>query len=93
VLRQSEGVVEHVADLGAGDYFGEMAVLADVSRNATIRATAPLDVLLISTHDFNQLKSSVPAFGDVFRELADKRRVLVRGAGAGVDSVHSTHVS
>ena len=26
---------EHVADLGAGDYFGEMAVLGNVSRNAS----------------------------------------------------------
>jgi NADH dehydrogenase len=65
---------QHVADLGAGDYFGEMAVLEDASRNATIRVTKPMDVLLIPKKDFNQLKSSVPAFGDVFRELAERRR-------------------
>lgn len=73
VLKDVNGVTEHVADLGAGDYFGEMAVLADVSRNATIRAIAPLDVLLIPRTDFNLLKSSVPAFGNVFRELAERR--------------------
>jgi len=59
--------------LGAGDYFGEMAVLADLSRNATVRAAASSDVLLIRKHDFNLLKSSVPAFGDVFRDLARGR--------------------
>jgi len=64
----------HLADLGAGDYFGEMAVLADVSRNATIRATSALDVILIRKSDFNVLKASIPAFGDVFRELARRRQ-------------------
>ena len=82
VLKEIDGKQEHLADLGAGDYFGEMAVLADVSRNATIRATAPLDVLLIPKHDFNLLKSSVPAFGNVFRELAARRAA----ASASVDS-------
>ena len=73
VLKESGGVQEHIADLGAGDYFGEMAVLADVSRNATIRATTPLDVLLIPKNDFNLLKTTVPAFGNVFRDLAERR--------------------
>jgi NADH dehydrogenase len=73
VLRETAGSLEHVADLGVGDYFGEMAVLADASRNATVRATTPSDLLLIRKNDFNLLKSSVPAFGDVFRELARAR--------------------
>jgi NADH dehydrogenase len=74
VLQKIDGAEEHLADLGVGDYFGEMAVLADVSRNATIRAIKPMDVLLIPKADFNLLKTSVPAFGDVFRELAERRR-------------------
>jgi len=44
VIREQDGQRRHLADLGGGDYFGEMAVLADVSRNATIRATTPLDI-------------------------------------------------
>ena len=74
VVKEINGAEQHLADLGTGDYFGEMAVLADVSRNATIRATKPMDVLLIPKADFNLLKASVPAFGDVFRELAERRR-------------------
>ncbi len=74
VLKEAGGFQEHIADLGDGDYFGEMAVLADVSRNATLRATTPLDVLLIPKNDFNLLKTNVPAFGNVFRQLAEHRR-------------------
>ena len=73
VIREQDGQQHHLADLGGGDYFGEMAVLADVSRNATIRATTPLDVLLIPKDDFSTLKNAVPAFGDVFKELAKTR--------------------
>lgn len=73
VLREVNGMLEHVADLGPGDYFGEMAVLADISRNATVRASESSDVLLIRKGDFNLLKTSVPAFGDVFRNLAKAR--------------------
>jgi NADH dehydrogenase len=64
---------ESIAELGAGAYFGEMAVLGNVSRSATVRATKPTDVLLIPRGDFHQLKTSVPAFGAVFEELARAR--------------------
>ena len=73
VIREEDGIQRHLADLGAGDYFGEMAILADVSRNATIRATTALDVLLIPKDDFSSLKTAVPAFGDVFGALAKTR--------------------
>lgn len=64
---------QHIADLGAGDYFGEMAVLGNVSRNATVRAVVPTDVLLIPRGDFHLLKTGVPAFGAVFEDLARVR--------------------
>jgi NADH dehydrogenase len=73
VLQEKNGVTSMVATLRAGDYFGEMAVLSDASRNATIRARTPMDALLVSKADFDLLKTSVPAFGDVFRELATSR--------------------
>jgi NADH dehydrogenase len=81
VLRESAGSEpQHLADLGAGDYFGEMAVLGNVSRNATVKAIVPTDVLLIPKGDFDQLKSSVPAFGNVFEELARARAGKDAGA-------------
>jgi NADH dehydrogenase len=83
VIREDAGDAKHVADLGAGDYFGEMAILGDASRNATIRSTDQLDVLLIPKGDFNLLKTAVPAFGDVFKALAKKRVTPPQAAEAG----------
>jgi NADH dehydrogenase len=73
VIREDSGVARQLAVLRAGDYFGEMAVLSDKTRNASIRVLKSMDVLLIPKDDFDKLRESVPAFGDVFRELANKR--------------------
>jgi NADH dehydrogenase len=73
VLQDRDGTEVQLATLGRGEYFGEMAVLTETRRNATIRARTRMDVLLVSKSDFHLLKTSVPAFGQVFRELALKR--------------------
>ena len=62
-----------LASLGAGEYFGEMAVMSDKTRNATVRARTAMDVLLIPKSDFAHLGENVPAFAEVFREMARKR--------------------
>jgi len=73
VLREVDGAQKVLATLCAGDYFGEMALLSDLTRNATIQARTAMDILLIPKGDFNRLRKSVPAFGEVFHELAKKR--------------------
>jgi len=73
VFREQDGKVEHLAILHADDYFGEMAVLTDSTRNATVLARTPMDVLLIPKSEFQLLKSSVPAFGEFFSKLAQGR--------------------
>ena len=73
VVRVIDGEERKLAELSTGDYFGEMAVLADTSRNATVRAVTGMSVLLIPKGDFDKLKSNVPAFGEVFSALAARR--------------------
>ena len=72
-LRERKGAPELLATLSPGEYFGEMALLSDRTRNATIRARTAMDVLIIPKADFNSLRHSVPTFGDVFSELAKRR--------------------
>ncbi|MFZ0886623.1 MAG: cyclic nucleotide-binding domain-containing protein, partial [Candidatus Acidiferrales bacterium] len=83
VFREQDGKMEHLAILRADDYFGEMAVLTDTTRNATVLARTPMDVLLISKTDFQMLKSSVPAFGEFFSKLArDRTSPVSKGTSA-----------
>jgi len=80
VLQERDNVRSTVATLGAGDYFGEMAVLSDAGRNATIRARTRMDVLLVSKSDFDLLKTGVPAFNQVFSDLAMRRSAMKSSA-------------
>jgi CRP/FNR family cyclic AMP-dependent transcriptional regulator len=61
-----EGTVEvHTPDgreweLGAGEFFGELALLTDHPRNARIRAKTPVRCLAISRTDFAKLLEEEP---------------------------------
>jgi NADH dehydrogenase len=73
VLLEANGNTEPVAVLGPASFFGEMAVLSDSSRNATVRARTAVRVLSMSKSDFNKIREIVPAFARVFSELARHR--------------------
>lgn len=45
----------HLANLGPGQYFGEMALLREAKRNATIRCTKSTNVLALTKKDFGTL--------------------------------------
>jgi NADH dehydrogenase len=70
-----KGEHQLLATLSTGECFGEMALLSDRTRNATIRARTAMNVLIIPKGDFNKLRQSVPAFGNVFTELVKRREV------------------
>jgi CRP-like cAMP-binding protein len=50
-------------DLGAGDFFGEMALIAGKTRTATVRAVEPVDVLKIDAEDFRRFALHHPQVG------------------------------
>lgn len=75
VLCERKDKQELLAILGGGECFGEMALLSDRTRSATIRARTAMNVLIIPKGDFNKLRQSVPAFGNVFTELVKRREV------------------
>jgi len=50
-----------VADLGEGDWFGEIALLTDTPRTATVTATSPVDVLVITDRSFRRTVETMPS--------------------------------
>jgi CRP/FNR family transcriptional regulator, cyclic AMP receptor protein len=52
---------EEVNVLGAGDFFGELALLDGGERLASVTATSPLDVLVLSRSEFQSLLHAVPS--------------------------------
>ena len=74
VLKTEEGGAPvRVTVLKAGAYFGEMALLGNEPRVASIQALTPLDVLTIARDDFLTLIGSFPELRRVFEDLVRER--------------------
>jgi len=50
-----EGVERKVDEKGPGQYFGEVALVSQAPRNATVRAETPLSVFTLEQEDFDRL--------------------------------------
>lgn len=68
-----------VAEVFPGHFIGELAVLSDVRRNATVRAKTDIDVLVLTRRGVDQLLDEVPGFAkQLLREVVSR---VVRPAG------------
>jgi CRP-like cAMP-binding protein len=62
-----------VASIGAGDFFGEIALIAKTPRNATITTTSPVRALVITDRAFRQLLDHSPRIAvGVLNALAER---------------------
>ena len=50
-----------IAEIGSGDWFGEIALLTDSPRTATVTATSPVDVLVITDRRFREVVETMPS--------------------------------
>lgn len=67
---------EHVADLGAGDFLGEIAALERGKRNASVIARSPMSLAVMTAFDMRQLASAIPELGETLRRTAEDRHPL-----------------
>ncbi|HKZ81560.1 MAG TPA: FAD-dependent oxidoreductase [Pyrinomonadaceae bacterium] len=74
VVRNEDGREIHLAQLGPGEYFGEMALLNQTTRNATVRCVESLNVLSMHKRDFNLLAANLPAMRQSFEHVMKQRR-------------------
>ena len=55
---------ERIAELGAGDFFGEIALLEGGPRTATVIATTPVRLIVMSAQEFRRMEQELPAVAD-----------------------------
>ena len=64
---------DHLADLGPGDFFGEIALVGDERRTATVTAKTPMKVIVMFGRDFRQMESSMPHVADQIKAAIEER--------------------
>ena len=62
-----------ISTLKAGDFFGEIGLLSGTTRNATVRATAPTEVLELDADGFRDLVESSQLTKDRMRSSMEER--------------------
>lgn len=73
-LEAIGGSGERLGVVKAGECFGEMAMLDNRPRNATVRAVAPCDLLVLAAADFRRIVEDFPEAESEFRQIAAQRR-------------------
>jgi CRP-like cAMP-binding protein len=65
---------EHIATLGPGDVFGEVGVLDDALRSATVTATSRLKLIILDQFEVQRLRERAPGVYQRIEKLAEDRR-------------------
>ena len=65
---------EHVANLGPGDFFGEMGLLEKTLRNATVTAKTPMRLITLTGWDLRRIERTVPEAIERVRQTLEERR-------------------
>lgn len=64
---------DQINDLGPGDFFGEVALVKDTPRTATVTATSPVRALVITRQNFKRLIERQPDIErTVLKALVDR---------------------
>jgi CRP/FNR family transcriptional regulator, cyclic AMP receptor protein len=65
---------EHVADLGPGDFFGEVGLLEKTLRNATVTAKTPMRLVTLTGWDLRRVERTAPQALERVRSVLEERR-------------------
>jgi len=68
-----DGEPIHLADLGPGDFFGEVSLLTGRPRTATIAATAPLTLIELRREDVERIAGRHPEVREVLDSFCRRR--------------------
>ena len=69
----------HVADLGPGDILGEMGVMGRAKRNASVVATSPVTVIVMTAHEFRHIARDMPAVAEHIQRSIEERSGALTG--------------
>lgn len=73
VIKSNGSGDKGVAELGANDVFGEMALVTDLPRVATVKTLEPTEVFSLSKKDLHMVAESSPALTEALSNITSER--------------------
>jgi CRP/FNR family transcriptional regulator, cyclic AMP receptor protein len=64
---------ERIAELGPGEFFGEIGLLETERRTASVVATTPMQLIVMFQREFKQMEREMPAVADRIRSAIRAR--------------------
>lgn len=65
---------EHLTELGPGDFFGEIALLEEERRTASVTAKSPMKVVVMFGRDFRNMDEHMPHVAEQIKKAIQERR-------------------
>jgi ABC-type multidrug transport system fused ATPase/permease subunit len=84
VVTADGGPERRVGLLGEGDFFGEMALLSNETRNATVRTTLPSEVYHLTRGQFERLLEENPGLAETVNRIVSQRAAALDAAALAV---------
>ncbi len=98
ILRGQDGAQVHVATLGPGEFFGEMALMTGELRNATVRAEMPTKLISVDYEAIKGVLEEAPELAALIsrviseRQAAHAAKSIGKSEAAQVVEEHSTQL-
>jgi CRP/FNR family transcriptional regulator, cyclic AMP receptor protein len=77
VIEEGTAEVDHegetIAELGPGDFFGEIGILATERRMATVTATSPMELIVLTSGALRTVRREHPEVAERLRKAIDER--------------------
>lgn len=86
VEQEGSRASRQVALLRSGDFFGEMSLLSDEPRSATIVARSRVDCYVIDAEPFQEVAQEFPGILDRLEQIRTGRKAELRAVRTGMDA-------
>jgi CRP/FNR family cyclic AMP-dependent transcriptional regulator len=77
VIEEGTARVEHdgatIAELGPGDFFGEIGLLDHIRRTASVTATSPMRLVVMFEREFGAMAAEIPAVAEQIHQAIRRR--------------------
>jgi CRP-like cAMP-binding protein len=71
-----------IAELGPGEFFGEMALIEEERRVATVKAISAMRVIVMTRQSFRSIDNSIPQVHAAVKEAIKERRAALQATSS-----------